>query len=52
MRMSVMGGRKPCVLKKKGAIIQSLVPPYGFGVWNHSCWFVTEKDAYKGCAVR
>lgn len=36
MRMSVMGGRKPCVLKKKGAIVQSLVPPYGFGVWDHS----------------
>lgn len=31
-----MGGRKACVLKKKGVIIQGLVPPHSFGVWDHN----------------
>lgn len=31
-----MGGRKACILKKKGVAIQGLVPPYSFGVWNPS----------------
>lgn len=32
MRMRVMGGKKTCILKKKGVAIQGLVPPYGFGI--------------------
>lgn len=36
MRMRVMGGRKVCVLKKKRVSIQDLVPPYDFGVGDHS----------------
>lgn len=38
-----------CDLKKKGLIIDSLVPPQGFSV----CWCVscTEINMYKGSAV-
>lgn len=42
--MRVKGGRKACILKK-GVIIQGLVPPYSFGIWDYglsvSC---TEKN--------
>lgn len=41
-----MGGRKACVLKEKGVIIQGLVPPCSFGVWDHGLFSVscTEKN--------
>lgn len=48
----MVGSGKVCVWKKKGPIIEGLVPPDGVSVWDHiffqhNC---AETTAYKSCA--